>query len=83
MIDLSTCMTVKSAELKAKKSHALEVSTPEETYLMFADEAKEKDEWIGAIGRAIVQTSSTYTQETGDYGKDDDDESSSDEELTY
>mmetsp|Transcript_35080 Transcript_35080/g.110412 ORF Transcript_35080/g.110412 Transcript_35080/m.110412 type:complete len:138 (+) Transcript_35080:279-692(+) len=62
MIDLSTCMTVKSAELKAKKSHALEVSTPEETYLMFADEAKEKDEWIGAIGRAIVQTSSTYTQ---------------------
>mmetsp|Transcript_24177 Transcript_24177/g.54541 ORF Transcript_24177/g.54541 Transcript_24177/m.54541 type:complete len:133 (+) Transcript_24177:74-472(+) len=74
MIDLAHCMTVKSAELKAKKRHALEVSTPETTFLMFADSEKEKDDWIGAIGRAIVRCSSTYTNEDGaeDNGSDSD-----------
>ena len=47
MIDLSSCMTVKSAELKAQKRNALEVSTPETTFLMYADTEKEKDDWIG------------------------------------
>jgi hypothetical protein len=65
MIDLATCMTVKSAELKARKRHALEVSTPETTYLMYADSEKEKDDWIGAIGSAIVRCSTTYTNDDG------------------
>ena len=65
MIDLAHCMTVKSAELKAKKKHALEVSTPETTFLMFANSEKEKDDWIGAIGRAIVRCSTTYTNDDG------------------
>lgn len=65
MIDLAHCMTVKSAELKAKKKHALEVSTPETTFLMFADSEKDKDDWIGAIGRAIVRCSTTYTNDDG------------------
>lgn len=30
---------------------------------MYADKEKEKDEWIGAIGRAIVQASGTFTHE--------------------
>ena len=30
---------------------------------MFADSEKEKDEWIGVIGRAIVQASSTLIKE--------------------
>lgn len=63
MIDLSTCMTVKSAELKAGKKNAIEVSTQEKTYYMYADTEKEKDEWIGAIGRSIVQASATFTTE--------------------
>jgi hypothetical protein len=63
MIDLSACMTVKSAELKAGKRNAIEVSTADTTYFMFADTEKEKDEWIGAIGRAIVQASATFTNE--------------------
>ena len=50
MIDLSTCMTVKSAELKAGKKNAIELSTAETKFLMFADTEKDKDEWIGAIG---------------------------------
>lgn len=70
-------MTVKSAELKAQKRNALEVSTPDVTFLMFADSEKEKDDWIGAVGRAIVRSSTTYTQEQGD---DDDDDNSSDDD---
>jgi hypothetical protein len=42
MIDLSTCMTVKSAELKAGKKNAIEVSTADTVYYMFADTEKEK-----------------------------------------
>lgn len=44
---------------------SLQVSTPETTFLMFADSEKEKDDWIGAIGRAIVRCSSTYTNDDG------------------
>ncbi len=77
MIDLSTCMTVKSAELKAGKKNAIEVSTQDTTFFMFADSEKEKDEWIGAIGRAIVQSSVTYTN---DDDVDPDNKSDSDED---
>lgn len=63
MVDLATCMTVKSAELKAGKKNAIEVSTAESTFYMYADSEKEKDEWIGAIGRAIVQSSMTFTND--------------------
>ena len=31
--------------------HSLEVATSDETYFMYANTEKEKDEWIGAIGR--------------------------------
>eukprot|EP01041_Mallomonas_annulata_P013156 gene13156-27826_t len=65
MIDLSHCLTVKSADIKSKKKNSIEVSTADITFLMFADTEKEKDEWIGAIGRAIVQSSATYTGEDG------------------
>lgn len=42
---------------------------------------KDKDEWIGAIGRAIVQTSSMFTGEDGmEYDSDDSDDNG---ELTY
>ena len=51
------------------------VSTPDTTFLMYADSEKEKDDWIGAIGRAIVRCSSTYTNEDGM----DDEERDSDE----
>ena len=65
MIDLATCMTVKSAELKAGKKNAIEVATADTVFFMYADTEKEKDEWIGAIGRAIVQSSATFTNEDG------------------
>jgi len=60
MIDLAHCTTVKSADLKSKKRHSFEISTPEMTYLLYADTEQEKDDWIGRVGKAIVRCSSTY-----------------------
>ena len=60
MIDLAHCTTVKSADLKSKKRHSFEISTPELTYLLYADVEQEKDDWIGRVGKAIVRCSSTY-----------------------
>lgn len=72
LIDLADCLTVKSAEEKTNKRFCFEVATPDSTYYMYADTEQHKDEWIGAIGRAIVKFSSSFT---GD--QDDDDGSSS------
>jgi len=74
MVDLSQCMTVKSAELKAGKKNAIEVSTHDNTFYMYADSEKEKDEWIGAIGRAIVQSSRTFTTDNDEAGDSDSDD---------
>lgn len=30
------------------------------TYLMYADMEKEKDDWIGSVGRSIVRASGTF-----------------------
>jgi len=65
MIDLSQCTTVKSADLKAKKRNSFEISTPETTFLLYADTEKEKDDWIGSVGKSIVRCSSTYHRGTG------------------
>lgn len=73
MIDLATCKTVKSAEQKANKRYALEIATADDVeFLMYADNEKEKDEWIGFVGRAIVRCSSTYTVDDGMEGHDSD-----------
>ncbi|GMH81905.1 hypothetical protein TrVE_jg6509 [Triparma verrucosa] len=79
MIDLATCTTVKSAELKAQKRNALEVSTPLTTFLMYADTEKEKDDWIGGIGKAIVRCSSTF-HDDGEYESEEEGEEESEEE---
>jgi len=63
MMDLAQCTTVKSADLKSKKQHSFEISTPETTYLLYADTESEKDDWIGRVGKAIVRCSRTYYQD--------------------
>mmetsp|Transcript_8606 Transcript_8606/g.10683 ORF Transcript_8606/g.10683 Transcript_8606/m.10683 type:complete len:174 (+) Transcript_8606:86-607(+) len=73
MIDLKNCLTVKSAEEKTRRPHSLVIKTPDETYYCFADTEREKDDWIGAVGKAIVRASATYTNEDG-YGSDGSDE---------
>jgi len=66
VIDLKVCVSVKSATEETKKSHSFEVKTNETTYFMFADKEKTKDEWIGAIGRAIVRYSSACINDDDD-----------------
>jgi hypothetical protein len=63
----SECLTVKSAEEKTNKLNCFEVATPESTYFMYAETSKEKDEWIGAIGRAIVRNSNAFVDDDSDY----------------
>jgi len=45
---------------------------------MYSDTEKEKDDWIGGVGRAIVRASGTFLQknevESGNYGDDGDDD---------
>eukprot|EP00511_Aplanochytrium_stocchinoi_P000442 CAMPEP_0204838186 /NCGR_PEP_ID=MMETSP1346-20131115/30100_1 /ASSEMBLY_ACC=CAM_ASM_000771 /TAXON_ID=215587 /ORGANISM="Aplanochytrium stocchinoi, Strain GSBS06" /LENGTH=50 /DNA_ID=CAMNT_0051974063 /DNA_START=401 /DNA_END=553 /DNA_ORIENTATION=- len=45
--------------------YCFEVATPQDTYFMYADSEKEKDEWIGHIGRAIVRSSAAFTNDDG------------------
>ena len=68
MIDLAHCTTVKSADIKSGKRHSFEISTPELTYLLYADTEQEKDDWIGRVGKAIVRCSSTYYSQTSGGG---------------
>jgi hypothetical protein len=65
MASLAHCTTVKSADLKSQKRHSFEISTPEITYLLYADTEQEKDDWIGRVGKAIVRCSSTYYSSGG------------------
>ncbi|KAG6616189.1 pleckstrin homology domain-containing [Phytophthora cinnamomi] len=66
LIDLADCLTVKSAEEKTNKRFCFEVATPDSTFYMYAENEKQKDEWIGAIGRAIVKFSSSFTGDQDD-----------------
>mmetsp|Transcript_9977 Transcript_9977/g.31414 ORF Transcript_9977/g.31414 Transcript_9977/m.31414 type:complete len:122 (+) Transcript_9977:51-416(+) len=70
-IDLADCLTVKSADDKTHKRHSFEVATPEATFFMCAESDKEKDEWIGAIGRAIVRHSGAFSPDDDAYEDED------------
>ena len=61
VIDLSQCQTVKGADDQTHKKerpaahspcrHSIEVATSKESFYMYAESEKDKNEWIGAIGR--------------------------------
>lgn len=46
--------------MKSRKKFSFEISTAERMYLLFADNEKEKDDWIGAVGKSIVRSSRTF-----------------------
>ena len=64
-------------------SHSFEVATSDATYYMFADSEKEKDDWIGAIGHAIVKYSGAFISEGQGGGDDDDSDSDSEDDDPY
>ena len=68
VLDVSRCLSIKGAEDALNKPHAFEISTSEHAMFFVADTEKEKEDWINAVGRAIVRHSrSLLDRETVDY----------------
>ncbi len=51
------CLSIKGAEDAINKPHAFEVSTTDDAMFFIADSDKDKEDWINAVGRAIVKHS--------------------------
>lgn len=71
VIELRHCLTVKSAEERTGKPHAFEVATPDKVFFMYAESDELKDEWIGKIGKAIVDNSRSQIREVIEVDEDD------------
>lgn len=68
IIEVQKCLSIKGAEDIINKPHAFEISTHTDNMFYFADSDKEKEDWINAVGRAIVKHSkSMLEQEQQDY----------------
>lgn len=69
VIDVSKCLSIKGAEDTLNKPYAFEISTIDNASQFFiADSDKEKEEWINAVGKAIVKHSRSMLQDDrGDY----------------
>lgn len=80
-IDLRACNTIKTVNNLANRRNCFVVSASGEQYHMCADTDKEKDEWIGAIGRAIVTYSGNQSHEVQDDNEEEEDSSDDDEEY--
>merc|ERR1712060_348588 len=66
-ISVDKCLSVKGAEDALNKPYAFELSTNEDTMYFIADGDKVKEEWINALGKAIVKHSNSMVQEVMDY----------------
>ncbi|KFM26111.1 Pleckstrin-like proteiny domain-containing protein 1 [Auxenochlorella protothecoides] len=51
------CLSIKGAEDAINKPHAFEISTADASMYFIADSDKDKEDWINAVGRAIVRHS--------------------------
>ena len=63
VIEVKGCLSVKGAEDVLNKPFAFELSTNMDTMYFIADSDKEKEDWINAIGRAIVRHSASLCDE--------------------
>lgn len=57
IIEVNRCLSIKGAEDTINKPHAFEISTSDVNMFFIADTDKEKEDWINAVGRAIVRHS--------------------------
>ncbi|PNH04753.1 Pleckstrin y domain-containing protein 1 [Tetrabaena socialis] len=57
VVDVNKCLSIKGAEDTINKANAFEISTQTASMFFIADTDKEKEDWINAIGRAIVKHS--------------------------
>jgi len=68
VIEVRKCLSIKGAEDAINKPHAFEISTTDDNMFFIADSDKEKEDWINAVGRAIVKHSrSILDNDQADY----------------
>lgn len=68
IIEVNKCLSIKGAEDTINKPHSFEISTADDSMYFIADSDKEKEDWINAVGRAIVKHSrSLLPEDRGDY----------------
>eukprot|EP00879_Flechtneria_rotunda_P002920 GHRR01003137.1.p2 GENE.GHRR01003137.1~~GHRR01003137.1.p2 ORF type:complete len:138 (+),score=32.07 GHRR01003137.1:206-619(+) len=68
VIEVRKCLSIKGAEDAINKPHAFEISTTDCNMFFIADSDKEKEDWINAVGRAIVKHSrSLLDNDQADY----------------
>lgn len=68
VIEVKKCLSIKGAEDTINKPHAFEISTTDDNMFFIADSDKEKEDWINAVGRAIVKHSrSLLDNDQADY----------------
>ncbi|KAL6769621.1 hypothetical protein ACKKBG_A31745 [Auxenochlorella protothecoides x Auxenochlorella symbiontica] len=57
ILEVNHCLSIKGAEDAINKPHAFEISTADASMYFIADSDKDKEDWINAVGRAIVRHS--------------------------
>ncbi|PSC71238.1 pleckstrin homology domain-containing 1-like [Micractinium conductrix] len=68
VIEVDRCLSIKGAEDAINRPHAFEISTTDQNMYFIADSDKDKEDWINAVGRAIVRHSkSMMDREQADY----------------
>eukprot|EP01026_Neomeris_dumetosa_P049479 TRINITY_DN4316_c0_g1_i1.p2 TRINITY_DN4316_c0_g1~~TRINITY_DN4316_c0_g1_i1.p2 ORF type:complete len:137 (-),score=20.36 TRINITY_DN4316_c0_g1_i1:245-655(-) len=68
VIEVSKCLSIKGAEEIINREFAFEVVTVEDSMYFIADNEKEKEEWINAVGKAVVKHSrSLLDSDQADY----------------
>ena len=67
VIDVRKCLSVTGAEDVLNRQFGFELSSKTDTMYFVADSAKEKEEWINALGKAVVKHSLSMME---DYPED-------------
>lgn len=62
VIEVNKCLSIKGAEDTINKPHAFELATTDDSMFFIADSDKEKEDWINAVGRAIVRHSKSMLE---------------------
>jgi hypothetical protein len=57
IVEIDRCLSIKGAEDAINKPHAFEITTADDSMYFVADDDKAKEDWINAVGRAIVRHS--------------------------
>merc|ERR1719461_1920144 len=74
IIDLKIFSSVKSSEDYTNKANSFDVYSPDFVFSMVAESETEKEDWIRAIGRAIVLShSKTLVAEDKEQSSDEED----------